>query len=254
MTAARTLVLRTVPNVVLAAAFVALMFTLLAPVVRAGERNSAKVSFLEGKATVTAEGGKATPLAKDATVFENDMVETQAGTKVELKLADGSAIRIGPTSKLQLKSAYFGEKGEKKFSAKLLFGRVWSKVSGLVGGESKFEVETDNAVAGVRGTTFRVDARQDKSVLVRVYAGSVAMAPGAALAAKAHAAPPGKRVQVAGPRQVSLKEWEALVGKMMQMSVSADGTPDKNPTAFNEKDDAGDEWAAWNTAMDEKQP
>lgn len=243
--------LRVVRDVVFAIGFVALMVALLAPVVKADERNSAQVSFLEGKATNAPGGtGKAAALAANGVVFENDIVETQAGTKLELKLKDGSVIRIGPTSKLQLKSAYFGDKGEKKFSAKLLFGRVWSKVSGLVGTESKFEIETDNAVAGVRGTTFRVDAARDRSVLVRVYAGSVAMAQGA-FAAKSHATP-GKRTQVKGPSEVTREKWEELVGKMMQMAVAADGSPG-SPTAFTEKDDAADEWAAWNTMMDGKE-
>jgi hypothetical protein len=37
----------------------------------------------------------------------------------------------------------------------------------------------------------------------------------------------------------------------MQLSVNADGTSG-DPVAFTAKADEGDEWAAWNTAMDEK--
>jgi len=220
----------------------------LAPAARADD-NSAKVSYLDGKASVTT-GGKTGALAKGATVHENDVIETQPGAKVELEMKDGSVVRVGPASKLELKAAHFGDTGEKSFSAKLMFGRVWSKVSGLIGKESKFEVETDNAVAGVRGTTFRIDAKADKSMLVRVYAGSVAMAPGGQLALKK---PPekGKRVQVAGPGQVTLKEWEKIVGKMMQMAVNADGSP-SDPVAFKPEDDKGDEWASWNQMMDDK--
>lgn len=212
-------------------------------------RNSAEVTILQGTAWRVPEKGEKAALAKGAHVFEGDTVETDPGGRLQVSFKDGSAIRVGPSSKLLLKSAYFGEKGEKNVSAKLFFGRVWSKVSGLVGGESKFEVETDNAVAGVRGTTFRVDASRDRSVLVRVYAGAVAMAPGAMIPSAAAAAAPGTRRQVAGPKQVSREQWEELVGKMMQMAVNADGTPGK-PTAFTAADDAGDEWAAWNKTLD----
>lgn len=242
---------RTTRDVALAAVLVTTLAMLLVPVVQASTRNAADVSFLDGKATLTSGGeGKPAPLALGAKVFEGDVVETKADAKAELKMKDGSVIRIGPSSKLELKAAYFGEKGEKTFSARLFFGRVWTKVTGLVGGESKFEVETDNAVAGVRGTTFRVDAATDRSVLVRVYAGSVAMAPGAPLAA-AKKPKPGERVQVAGPKQISKKEWEILVGKMMQLAVNADGTPG-TPTAFTEADEEGDAWAAWNRMMDDQ--
>jgi ferric-dicitrate binding protein FerR (iron transport regulator) len=223
----------------------------LSPVVRAEETvNSAQVSFVEGQAFSAYRGtGRALPLALNGTVEENDVVTTLDNAKVELKLKDGSVIRIGPATKLQLKSAYFGKAGEKRFSAKLFFGRVWSKVTGLVGSESKFEVETDNAVAGVRGTTFRVDANTDRSVLVRVYAGAVAMNPGAPLPVPEHKA--GKHHQVSGPKQIDKAAWEKLVGKMMQMYVSADGKPGE-PEAFAAADDSKDEWATWNTAMDAK--
>jgi hypothetical protein len=226
---------------------------LLAPRAQAQDRNSAQVSFLEGSATDTASGSSdKKALAVGSSVFENDTVETGAGTKIELKMKEGSVVRLGPSSSLLLKKAYFGSNGEKSFSAKLLFGRVWSKVSGLVGGDSKFEVETDNAVAGVRGTTFRVDARKDKSVLVRVYAGAVAMN-GAGLTQKEHSTT--GRHQISGPKQVDKHQWEEMVGAMMQMKVSADGTPSK-PEPFASAAEANNpqdaDWAAWNAALDTK--
>jgi hypothetical protein len=221
----------------------------LAPLAHAEERHSAQVSVLDGEATETTAQGAKNKLAVNSTVYENDTIETSDGAKLELKMKDGSVVRLGPKSKLQLQSAYFGPGGEKKFSAKRLVGKVWSKVSGLLGGESKFEVETDNAVAGVRGTTFRVDASTDKSVLVRVYAGAVAMAPGAAIPRPEH--DKHARKQIKGPQQVTAQAWEEIVGKMMQMTVAADGTPGK-PTAFAAADDANDEWASWNTALDAK--
>lgn len=251
MTLRLTPALVTVKNVALGLVFAAGLVMAIGPAARADEKNSATVSFLDGKAKVVPGGnGAGKDLKKDAKVFEGDVVETAKLTKLELKLGDGSVVRLGPESKLQLNAAHFGEKGDKSFSAKLFFGRVWSKVTGLVDGESKFEVETDNAVAGVRGTTFRVNAERDKSVLVRVYAGAVAMAPGAAVRTKkAEDKKPGERRQVAGPRQVTKKEWEILVGKMMQMSVAADGTPGK-AEEFTAEADAKDEWAEWNKMRD----
>lgn len=218
---------------------------------RAEEARSAQVTFLQGKAwrvPAGADKDAKTPLAKDARVFENDTVETSSGTRVELRTQDGSAVRVGPSSKLVLKSAYFGAAGEKKFSAKLFFGQVWTQVSGVMGEGSKFEVETDNAVAGVRGTTFRIDAKTDKSLVMKVYAGSVALASGG-LTPKAPEAPKGGRKQIGGPAQISAGEWEKLVGAMMQVSVNADGTAG-DPVAFKAADDAGDEWARWNEQMD----
>ncbi len=210
---------------------------------------SAKVTFLEGKAWRVAASGEKAALAKDGDVYENDTVETEAVTRVELRTQDGSAVRVGPSSKLVLKAAYFGPAGEKKFSAKLFFGQVWTKVSGVMGGGSKFEVETDNAVAGVRGTTFRIDAKSDKSVVMKVYAGAVAMA-SSGLVQKKPDAPKSGRKRIGGPVQVTAGEWEKLVGAMMQISVNADGTAG-DPVAFKAADDAGDDWAAWNQKLDE---
>ena len=59
----------------------------------------------------------------------------------------------------------------------------------------------------------------------------------------------GERVQIAGPQQVSKKEWEVLVGKMMEVKVSAAGVPTE-PAEFSEADEAKDAWTAWNRSRD----
>src|SRR4051794_5983447 len=90
---------------------------LTASTARADEaRGSATVAFLEGSSTFQTGGqGKAKALKKDAEIFENDIVATGAQARVELKMKDGSIVRIGPASKLQLRSAHFVENESKRF-------------------------------------------------------------------------------------------------------------------------------------------
>lgn len=214
------------------------------------EAPAAKVSLLDGKAKKTTAKGAEAPLAVGHAVGEGDTLSTGQDARLELKFADQSVLRIGPSAKLQLTGAHFGQGPEKrKMTAKLFFGNIWAKVTSIVSGDQKFQVETENAVAGVRGTTFRVDAREDKSVLVRVYAGAVAVAKNVPLYATGKAGE--ARREVAGPEEVSRDKWEALVGRQMQIVIAADGTPGK-PEQFTEADEKNDAWAKWNQERDEK--
>lgn len=210
--------------------------------------SSGSVTFLGGQAT-RQSGGKVEKLALGSLVYRDDLVETGARTRLEIKLPDKSVIRLGPQSKLRLATAVFRRGAEdRQVSANLVVGQIWAKVEKAVGGQSRFEVQTHNAVAGVRGTTFRVDARQDRSCVVKVYSGAVAVASGP-LPRPAHAAPGKERRQVAGPQPVSREQWERLVGKMMQVAVSADGTPGE-PEAFALAEPAADPWETWNRERD----
>lgn len=230
------------------ALFLALSFFFPSGVLQAEEKpKGAEVTFLEGSAAKVSKDGSRSSLSLRSVVYEGESVHTEAGSRLELMLPDESVVRLGPSSKLDLSEVNF-QSGARRFSAKLAFGKVWSKVTRAISGDAKFEVETDNAVAGVRGTTFRVDANRDRSVLVRVYAGAVAMAPGAGIAMPSPRKQPG-RVQVAGPRQVSRSEWEVLVGKMMSLSINPDGSPGE-AVAFTAEEEAGDEWVSWNRSRD----
>ena len=214
------------------------------------QTKSASVSALEGKAEKSREKQKPAPLAVGTGVGQGDMISTGDDTRLELKFSDNSVLRMGPKAKLQLTEAHFGGgAARRKMSAKLFFGNLWAKVTSVIQGEQKFQVETENAVAGVRGTTFRVDARTDKSVLVRVYAGTVAVAKNIPIYARGKPGEP--RREVPGPDEISREQWEKIVGKQMQILIAADGTPGE-PTQFALDVDKDDAWAKWNQERDEK--
>jgi hypothetical protein len=209
----------------------------------AADARTAQVSALEGRAS-RARDGRPSPLSVGNAVGQGDTIATEEASRLELTFADASVIRIGAKAKVQLTEAHFGAgPSKRKLSAKLFFGNLWAKVTSLIQGDQKFAVETENAVAGVRGTTFRVDARTDKSVLVRVYDGAVGVAKPAA------ASPGGPRREVEGPQEVSREQWEKIVGAQMQVLVSADGTPGE-PSPLGA--DADDDFARWNQQRDSR--
>jgi hypothetical protein len=209
--------------------------------------SAGSITFLDGDASRVASG-RPTRLKAGSIIYQGDVIETARRTRVELTLVDLSVLRLGPLSKVELAAAAFGKGADdRKVSAKLRVGNVWASVTKALGGEARFEVKTENAVAGVRGTTFRVDASTDKSVVVKVYSGTVAVAAGP-LPRPEHAAPAGgARQQVAGPKEVSREQWERIVTSMMQVKVAADGSP-AEPEAFALAQ--ADEWETWNRERD----
>ncbi len=212
------------------------------------QAKTAQVSALEGSATRARGSAQPAALKVGAGLSQGDVIQTGDDSRMEIRFSDASVLRMGSKAKLQLTEAHFGGGAAKRrMTAKLFFGNLWAKVTSVIQGEQKFQVETENAVAGVRGTTFRVDANTDKSVLVRVYAGTVAVAKNVPIYAT------GKkdeaRHEVAGPDEVSREQWEKIVGRQMQIVIAADGTPG-DPEQFSpdvEKDDA---WAKWNQQRD----
>jgi hypothetical protein len=214
--------------------------------------SAAKVSFLEGQAArLDASGARGLPgpdapwkpLKVGAMVREGDALRTARDARLELTLPDGSRLRLGPETQVLLAAGRFagGGEGDRQVSLRLWLGRVWAKVAKRAGGESRFEVETDNAVAGVRGTSFAVVARSDLSALVKVYAGAVGVKKSSPVA--------GARRQIAGPSRVDQRQWEELVaGQMKQVRISSAG----ELSPVEDLVDAGDEalWAAWNQARD----
>jgi len=215
-----------------------------------------KISLLKGQATRTPKGGAAEAIKQGAEIELGDTVTVGQDSDVKITLNDESLLLVGANSTLRIDEAKFEGLERKAFSARLVLGKVWAKVSKAVSGsEAKFEVTTDRAVAGVRGTVFRVDATKLLSAAsssspssaplpkkgvqsvttVKVSVGRVAVeamvrnmamgatpppgetSPGTKTAA---ATPPSggkkERKQVAGPQQISKDQWEKKFVELQQ--------------------------------------
>lgn len=203
-----------------------------------------KVSELQGKATRTGKDGTVAALAVGTEIELGDALKTQKGSAVKLLLNDESVLAVGPESRLEIAEAEFSGLERKGFSARLFFGSVWAKVKKVAAGsEAKFEVTTERAVAGVRGTIFRVDAtkllkastgskrkKPTPVTVVRVSEGRVAVDAQVRLAqapsqGQTQPASSGPRKQIAGPQEISKDAWEKKFVELqqnMQVTVGED--------------------------------
>lgn len=178
-----------------------------------------KVTLLDGQATRAPRDGPAVALAAGADIELGDSLEVTKG-HMKFELTDGSIIALATGSKLQISEADFEGQERKGFKAFLGTGSLWSKVKKTLSG-AKFEVTTERAVAGVRGTIFRIDAdalvkasKGRRASVIRVIEGVVNVKPSQAVIKASHVAvpkppaPQGPRVQVAAPTEISADEWE----------------------------------------------
>lgn len=236
--------------------FSLLAFLLAAPGAEA-KAPGVTVSLIEGSAQMlpkklvgeaeTGPPGDAAwkPLKKGQALSEGDAVRTAAGGRMELMLPDGSRLRLGPESTITLNASHLGEGGTRQVSVSLWVGRLWAKVAKKIGGDSSFEVETHNAVAGVRGTSFAVLAQADLSSVVKVYTGTVGVRKGASPASNRN------RKQIQGPTRIDQKQWEEIIATQMKaVKITALG----EIAPAEDFSDAGTEleWAMWNQGRDEK--
>ena len=120
---------------------------------------NATVVSVVGRVELTPQGGTATPLERFTAIPAGGSIQTFADSRASLRLPSGTLIRLAPETTVQIAGLTAGNPAaQRKESIRMSVGRLWAKVSRLFGDESSFEVTTNNAVAGVRGTAFFVEA------------------------------------------------------------------------------------------------
>ena len=212
----------------------------------------ARVNYLKAKAAVVKPGTKRPASLKvgDALVV-GDRVITGTGSRIELKLPDGSFLRFDERTTFELVASTVDRRTKQRdISFNVVAGKTWARVSRLFGRRGRFELSTPTAVAGVRGTTYRMNVNDDNSAVVKVYDGEVEVKKRTDAAASAAARPMlSEPKEIEGPREVTAEEWVYLVGALQQININPDGTATK-PFRFDIAADLN-EWVQWNKLRDQ---
>jgi hypothetical protein len=219
-----------------------------------------KATFVKGDVQAGPVGGVLAKVKRGQVVDVGFTLKTGDGARAELTFPDGSVVRVGPSSELRLDGAAFdGTTKQVKVEAEVVGGQAWAKVASLVGKDAQFKVKTQNAVAGVRGTVFRVNVDRDEATIVKVYNGSVAVGGAPAILdapstqnCKDNPITCGRKQMAAPFQEVSVQQFEHILGRNMQVRIGREGAKAATPTQFSTEEDlkSEPEWVRWNTARD----
>jgi hypothetical protein len=217
----------------------------------------AMVTMIEGTAHVFTKGETAgLPLKKGSKLKRGQEIRVGANSRMEIRFPDRTVMRLAEKSRLVMDEVLYDSKTENKnVKVNLTVGKLWANVKKLVTPDSTVEVRTSNAVAGVRGTVYRVNVEEDNSALVKVYDGTVYVAN----PPKEESGKPPREVSgpvpVPGPHEVpppyhevTMEEWLVIVQSFQQVTISPEGVASQ-PQAFDPKADA-DDWVRWNQERD----
>lgn len=230
---------------------------------------SAKITVIYGKAKVLRAGKNRWINAyRKMKLFPGDKIRTGKKTKIEIRFIDGSIIRLADNSEMEISRLERDEKNKQNNTGlRAKVGNFWTRIKQVAGYKNNFEVTTPTAVAGVRGTVYRMEIKEDTTTMVRVYKGKVEVRtwleiyedmvkPRGEKEEKIEEEPKKEGryeiegpVEVEGPTEVSLEEWIRIVKSMQQIVIAPDKMPE-DPKGFDAEEDAKDEWVKWNKERD----
>jgi len=167
------------------AGLVALAIAVGAPLAHA---DKGTVTHLSGVLSAKKPDGTIRVLAERSEVSTGEVLTSERNTYAHIRFSDGTQMTMKPASSVKVeKFAYQQDKPqEDSFAISLITGGL-RLVTGIVGSRNraKFEVKTNTATIGIRGTTFNIDDCVDVSgeacsghepgVYVGVTNGSVAV-------------------------------------------------------------------------------
>lgn len=135
----------------------------------------AAVSEVRGLVRIRPQGENAfVPLGGASHVRAGDVLQTAENSGLTLNWVDGSRIRVGPGTTMTVLACQFNQaRRSDHYLFRLDLGQLWVRVLKSLSEQSKFEIQTPTATAGVRGTVFSVAVRPDGATQVAVYRGTV---------------------------------------------------------------------------------
>jgi hypothetical protein len=133
----------------------------------------AQITKVKGKVAIKYNGkGTWDSALADAQLHEKDTIMTWDKSWLTLRLFDGSILTVEPGTTVYIKSLKSSDK-VKQSVFKVFTGKVLAKVTEYLEKGSRFEIESESATAGVKGTYFEFGVLQDGLSELFVYDGSV---------------------------------------------------------------------------------
>ena len=213
--------------------------------------SKAVITFIAGQAQILTSRDNRWRVATVNSILKvGDEVQVLESGRLELVLDNRSVLRLGPETHLELKEVERSPAKE-RYSFLLTAGKLWTRVTRLLGFGSEYQVRTPTAITAVQGTVYDLNVDPSQRTRVRVFAGSVKV-----YNPFAGALAPGQKVlklkeptRVPSPTRVSQAEWEKLVlQQYQQVTLGRERSTVVTPVDLVAK--SGEGRVNWNEARD----
>ncbi|MEO1174433.1 MAG: FecR family protein [Myxococcota bacterium] len=221
------------------------MNTLLMLAALAAEGFAAEAIVVRGQVEVIAAGtDDVAPVLRGSKLRVGDSIVTGTASAVRLLMDDKSVIDLASDTNFLIQDYSIDRKQKRrKGSMKLSVGRMWARVAGWFGGSTTYEVDSPNAVAGVRGTEFIFSVGENGEAELNVKSGQVELSDAAKekilaeLGALSQAVTPGEgKVTV---KEISEAEWIDLTRPFdLGFGISEEELAKLNAGEASREDDA----------------
>ncbi|MBK8803214.1 MAG: FecR domain-containing protein [Fibrobacteres bacterium] len=210
----------------------------------------AVVTMVQGSGEIRRFKGKREPLQANRFLSMGDTIVTGADGFAELIIDNQSILRLSSATEVRLTAIQEPSKVTSKESRSLVTtfflarGKTWTKVQKWAGGLVRYQVQMPKAVAGVHGTVFENEVKDDSAAVVAVHQGEVGVTGGSPAEAPKKGWAPKK---VSGPKEIALAEWVQVLKDGQKLEVSSAGVAGA-PSAFTA--DPNSEWVKINQERD----
>ena len=212
----------------------------------------AVATLVEGEVQVMARGENGwNSLKANAILQVGDKVRVLDKGRLELVLDNRSVLRLAANSSLELREVERETKKE-TYRFVLSIGKMWTRVTRLLGIGSKYQVETPTAITAVQGTAYDLLVDPNQLTRIRVHSGNVQV-----YNPFAGDREPGQKVlklkeptRVPGPTRISREAWEQLLlQQYQQVTLGREGR--STISVFDLAMARKEVWVRWNEARDQ---
>lgn len=135
----------------------------------------AVITSLKGNVFVKGEKNEIfIPAKLNMILYEGDRLWVRENSFAILTFSDRSILRIFPNSQVDIVKL-LKDKGKESSIFRLLIGKLWITVERMLNIGERIEIQTSMVVAGIRGTSWVVEVKEDGRTIISILEGIVSI-------------------------------------------------------------------------------